>query len=137
MKAKFAIVLISLALVAAACNKQNANSNPPGSDDQSSAAAPSTDVLSGEATISVTNSGFSPASITVKKGTKVTFVNNGTNPVWPASNPHPTHTDYPGFDALSAVAPGQSWSFTFDRVGRWGFHNHLNPTQGGQITVVE
>ena len=87
-------------------------------------------------TISMTSSGFSPANVTVKAGTKVVFVNNDTQPHWPASNPHPTHTDLPGFDALKNINPGQSYTFTFSKVGTWGFHDHLNPPRGGSVTVT-
>jgi plastocyanin len=134
MKTKLAVMFISLALVAATCNKQDSGANPASSDNQDSSSA---EVLSGEVTVSMTDSGFTPSNITIKKGTKVIFVNNGTKPIWPASNPHPTHTDYPGFDPLEGIAVGQSWSFTFDKVGVWGFHDHLLAFRGGKITVVE
>lgn len=56
--------------------------------------------------ISMTASGFSPTSITIHKGDTVKFTNNDSSPHWPASNPHPSHTDYSGFDALRPVPPG-------------------------------
>ncbi len=81
--------------------------------------------------------GFSPSSITVKKGTTVTWTNKDTDPVWVASNPHPTHTDLPGFDAKKQVQPNETYSFTFEKVGNWGYHNHMNPSQGGTVVVTE
>lgn len=81
--------------------------------------------------------GFVPQSTTIKKGTTVAFANANIKNIWIASNPHPTHTDYPGFDSLKAIAPGNAYSFTFDRVGTWGYHNHLNPAQHGSIIVTE
>ena len=83
------------------------------------------------------NGNFSPSEVKIKKGGKVTWVNKGQNPVWPASNPHPIHTDYPGFDASRGLANGESYSFTFDKVGSWGYHNHLNPGMRGEVKVVE
>lgn len=65
-----------------------------------------------------------------KSGT-VTFT--GSN-LWVASDPHPIHTDLPGFDPRKVQ---ESFSFTFDRVGEWGFHNHLRPSDTGTIIVVE
>jgi len=67
----------------------------------------------------------------VPKGGAVTF--KGEN-LWVASTPHPIHNDLPGFDAKAAMA---SYSFTFDKVGEWGLHNHLRPSDTGTIIVVE
>lgn len=80
---------------------------------------------------------FESATITIKKGEKVTLVNKGKNLHWPASNIHPTHGIYPEFDSKVGVEPGASWSFTFDKVGVWRFHDHLYPELKGVITVEE
>jgi plastocyanin len=92
---------------------------------------------SGPVAISIGSSGFSPSAVTVKKGTTVTFTNNDTKARWPASAPHPSHTDYPAFDPKQGIAPTDSWSFTFDKVGIWRYHDHLNPTVFGSVTVTE
>lgn len=86
-------------------------------------------------TITYTDSGFSPATLTIKAGDTVLFKNSGSRDFWPASAPHPTHTNYPEFDAKRGIAPGATYSFTFTRVGSWKYHNHLNPTTNGTITV--
>jgi plastocyanin len=86
-------------------------------------------------TVSLTNSGFSPASITINAGDTVKFVNNSAGRMWVASNPHPAHTDYPGFDEKSAAGNGESYNFTFDRAGTWGYHNHLNIAEKGTVVV--
>jgi plastocyanin len=88
------------------------------------------------ATVHMTSAGFSPRVLTIRKGQTVRFLNDGPDDYWPASHPHPIHTDYPGFDALNVVHPGASWSFRFDRVGRWGYHNHLSPETKGVIVVT-
>ena len=54
---------------------------------------------------------------------------------WPASDVHPTHEVYPGFDAERGVPSGSSWSYTFDRAGSWPFHDHLAPEAKGVIVV--
>ncbi|GEM_PF-4082325 len=101
------------------------------------------------ATIVYADSGFSPARLTVKAGTTVTFKNKSSSPSWPASNIHPTHELYDGtslvehcrngtsntFDACREIAPGSSWSFKFDKVGSWKYHDHLNPGQKGAVVV--
>lgn len=128
---KIIVLGLGIILLAAACNKST-------SPAATTSNMPDQTVLSGTAEIDITSAGFSPADITVKSGTVVTFKNLDTAPHWPASNPHPTHTDLPGFDALKALANGESYSFTFTQVGKWGFHDHLNPaTNHGSVTVVQ
>jgi plastocyanin len=84
-----------------------------------------------------TGSGFEPNSITIKAGQAVTWTDKSTDDMWVASNPHPTHTDYPGFDALKNIPPNGTYSFTFTKVGTWGYHNHLNPSQQGEVIVTK
>jgi plastocyanin len=91
----------------------------------------------GETVVTVSDQGYSPNSFTVKRCTKVTFRNTSSIARWPASNPHPTHDIYPQFDPTQRIFPGEAWSFVFDRVGRWGYHDHLTPSIRGIITVVE
>lgn len=91
----------------------------------------------GDHIISMTSEGFSPEEITIKKGQTVTWVNNTSEFLWPASNLHPTHGIYPEFDPREPIAPGESWSFTFQKVGTWRYHDHLRPIERGVIEVVE
>lgn len=87
--------------------------------------------------VDLTDNGFSPASVTIKKGETVKFVNKSTGPMGVASNPHPTHTDYPGFDQNKSASQGQKeYDFTFEKVGTWGYHNHLNPSVTGTVVVT-
>lgn len=99
--------------------------------------------VSGKSIVIYTDAGFSPSTLTVKKGDTVTFTNTASDAMWVASNPHPIHNGYPTtggciastFDACKNIAPGGSWSFKFDLVGAWKYHNHLNPGEGGTIIV--
>lgn len=119
-------VIISLglaALLAAGCNQTSQQPPPP-------AATP------GQNVVIYTDSGFSPGTLTIKQGQTVTFENQSSSGMSVASNPHPTHTDYPEFDQYKSSQRGQqTYTFTFEKVGRWGFHNHLNPSSGGTIIV--
>lgn len=85
--------------------------------------------------IRYTDSGYSPSNVTISAGTKVTFVNESSIGMWTASGPHPQHTLLPEFDALKAYVKGESYTFTFVKVGEWPFHNHLKPNHFGKITV--
>src|SRR3989344_769683 len=84
-------------------------------------------------TIAYTDTGFSPQSITVKPGTTVTFFNQSSTDMWVASDVHPTHLELPEFDQLKGEAPGTTYSFTFEDVGTWGFHDHLNFKAVGSV----
>lgn len=91
----------------------------------------------GQQTIEITASGFSPATVSVKKGTTVIFVNRDSTPHWPASGMHPTHQLCPGFDALRGLQTGESYRFTFNDVKECPFHDHLNVSLRGKVTVTE
>ena len=93
--------------------------------------------------------GFSPSTVTINVGDTVTFRNESSLDMWPASAMHPTHTVYDGtslqqhcvsgatasFDSCGGVAPGGTYSFTFTKIGSWGFHDHLNPKYFGKVIV--
>ena len=110
--------------------------------------------------IEITSSGFSPSTLTISKGDTVTFINKDTEEHWPASATHPIHTDYRGgsydepgsyqgslacrsegvtktgaFDACHGLAAGESWSFTFNEVGSWKYHDHIKLESFGTIIV--
>lgn len=86
-------------------------------------------------TVSMTDTGITPAQITVKSGTTITFINKGQTPHWPASDPHPIHTDVSGFDAKRGLTTGDFYRFTFTKVGTFSMHDHLHSTFKATITV--
>jgi plastocyanin len=123
---------------------------------KNSAQAPSDQALNpiesvtGESkTIIYSETGYAPAALAIKVGDTVVFKNESAKNMWPASAMHPTHTAYSGttlsehcpdlanntFDACQGIAPGQSWSFTFEKIGEWKYHDHLTPSYFGKITV--
>lgn len=88
--------------------------------------------------VSMTEKGYSPSEVTARVGQTVTFVNETLDmDFWPASDPHPVHTDYQAFDSMAPIPPGQSWSFTFEQPGVWAMHDHLSPYLLGKVTVLD
>jgi plastocyanin len=85
--------------------------------------------------VKFTDNGFEPSTLTIKAGDTVKFENDSSDDFWPASNVHPTHLLYPGFDAKKPILAGGSYSFTFTKPGSWGYHNHLAPDIQGTIVV--
>jgi len=79
---------------------------------------------------------FNPKVLNIKFGDYVIFKNLGTQEFWPASDPHPDHTGYAGFDAGEPIAAEGKYQFQFMQAGSWGFHNHLNPSATGVINVA-
>ena len=85
--------------------------------------------------IRYTDDGYTPNTLTVSHGETVVFHNESSKNMWPASAPHPTHTNYPEFDAKRAIPPGERYEFTFTKKGAWKFHDHLDLAKFGTITV--
>jgi plastocyanin len=93
-------------------------------------------------------SSFLPSSVTIPEGGTVTWTSTAGG-MWIASNPHPIHNGYdgttvqehcaPGYTGAAPFdecAPGTTWSFTFTKVGTWGYHNHLSAGVKGTVTVI-
>ena len=87
--------------------------------------------------VHLTADGFEPRSLEVEAGEKVVFENADVEGHWPASDDHPMHDGYPGFDPEKPVDPGEEWGFTFEKPVEWGYHDHMNPMLEGEIVVRE
>lgn len=98
--------------------------------------SPTTEVTNStqQTTVTLTQSGFEPATITVKTGTKVVWGNRSGTAATVDSAGHPTHLIYPPLN-LGQFSDGQSLSLVFDKSGTYKYHNHLNPSQTGQVVV--
>lgn len=90
------------------------------------------------AIVEVTKSGFVPDTIQIKKNTTVIWRNIDSNPHQPAADPFRTHESNPNLVALEALEENDSFSFTFDEVGEFGYHDNLNPDIiKGKVIVVK
>lgn len=102
-------------------------------------------------TVTYTDQGFSPKSVSVAVGSNVKFVNNSTHSMWVASDVHPTHAKYDGtstsqhcvsgsatggtFDECTAITPGTVYTFAFAKAGSFTYHNHVQASDSGIVTV--
>ncbi len=77
--------------------------------------------------VTVSNMAFSPASVTIPVGTKVTWTN--TDPV-----AHTVTADGGAFNS-GHLNPGQSFTYTFDKAGTFDYHCQYHPYMKGTITV--
>lgn len=85
--------------------------------------------------INYTDDGFNPSLVEIKVGETVQFVNQSSGGMWVASGPHPAHTAYPEFDAKKNITSGETYEFTFTKIGEWKYHNHTKAGMYGAIIV--
>lgn len=119
--------------------------------ERSQRAKPTTDSIeTAEVKIDYTKDGFVPSSISVPIGATVAWINRSGRPMWVASDPHPSHSNLPGFDQQKIINQKSSpffkkvqahrdgiYKYTFTKAGEWQYHNHLYPAQRGIVIVVE
>lgn len=81
-------------------------------------------------TITITADGFSPASITIAKGTTLTWRNGDTNPhaIDPASGSSGPHSPQ--------LMPGESFNYSFQQPGTYTYIDALYPDHRGTVTVT-
>lgn len=84
------------------------------------------------ATITYTGSGFSPSTITLGSGGKLTIINSSGDSLDFASDPHPQHTINPQLNAGNIVSSKQ---ITLTTRGTFGVHNHDRAAHKATIVV--
>lgn len=84
--------------------------------------------------VNILSSGFSPQNITVKAGESVTWMNTDNVDHTVNSAVHPTHLVYPPLN-LGVIKPSESKSLAFPTAGTYKYHDHLNPSLTGSVTV--
>ena len=89
-------------------------------------ASTSTSVSNGNS-VTILNFTFSPATLTVKTGTKVTWTNND-------SVTHTVTADQGAFDS-KFLSPGDSFSFTFTKAGTFSYHCNIHHSMTATIIV--
>ena len=84
---------------------------------------PNASINNNQITITMGDSYFSPQNITVRPGTTIVWINNGTMQ-------HTVTSDNGLFDS-GALNPGQSFSYTFGGMGTFGYHCRFHGNAGG------
>jgi len=101
--------------------------------------APTGSPAPGGTTITINTTGVSPATITVARGTQVTFFNNDRQNHDMQSDPHPEHTDCPELGQVGFLAPGQSrQTGNLNTARTCGYHDHelfADPKWQGKIVI--
>ena len=94
---------------------------------------PSTPVTK-TANIEITANGFLPATILVDKGTKIIWTNTDKKNHQVNSNPHPTNDALPGLNS-EILNKDQTYEYTADQSGEFGYHDGQEPTKNATIQV--
>lgn len=97
----------------------SANGNPQSSQAQSSGS------------VTIQNFAFSPASLTVKKGTTVTWTNKDS------AGHTVQETDGQSGPMSGTLSNGQSYNFTFNTAGTFHYHCTIHPSMTGTVTVTD
>ena len=79
-------------------------------------------------TVLIQNFSFKPANITIKRGTKVIWINRDSTAHTATAN------NGRSFDS-GRLGPGQRFSHTFKRAGKKSYHCEIHPNMKGSVTV--
>lgn len=80
--------------------------------------------------VAIENFAFSPANITVKVGTTVTWTNKD-------STQHTVTIDSGAGPHSQPLAQGDTYSFTFSKAGTYSYHCSIHPTMQAKVVVTE
>ncbi|MEU7163877.1 cupredoxin family copper-binding protein [Streptomyces morookaense] len=78
--------------------------------------------------MAIANFAYSPSSLTVGKGTKVTWTNDD-------SAPHTVTSDGSGPLHSPSLDRGGSFSYTFDSAGTFSYYCTVHPNMHGTVVV--
>jgi plastocyanin len=88
---------------------------------------PTTGPTSTGNSVTIMNFAFSPATLTLKTGTKVTWTNKDTVT-------HTVTADQGAFNS-GLLSPGNSFSFTFTKAGTYSYHCNIHHSMMATIIV--
>ena len=126
----FAATALAAACLVAACGGSSTGPSSGGSGGSGGGGSTNT------TTITITSGGASPRDITVTVGSRVTFVNNDSQPHDMNSNPHPEHTDCPALNIGFIAAGAQGISQNLNTARTCGFHDHNQPSNSNLQGII-
>jgi plastocyanin len=93
---------------------------------------------SSKGVITISPQGFIPASISLKKGSQLTWQNNDERPHQVIFGPHPVHQSLMGLKNIEspALATNESFTFTFETTGTFSYHDEFNPLNSTGVVIV-
>jgi len=113
---------------------QQSYKNSPSKTDSHSPILGSSDPMPQENVITLSKSGFSPNTITIKTDTAIRWKNARGEDASVNSDDHPTNKKYP-FLNLGKFKDGQTLVYIFKNKGTFTYHNFFHPEQKGTVIV--
>lgn len=124
-----------MATVAAACGGSSSSTptTPTPAPPTTTTPPPTTTPPTDTATITISSAGaVSPASVTITRGGRVTFINNDSRSHDMASDPHPEHTTCPEINSVGFLNAGQSRTTgNLNTARTCTYHDHNLPANAG------
>lgn len=108
-------------------NSASSSPTPTSASDASESNASETSSVE-NITVDIRNFSFNPSTLTVKKGTKVTWTNSD-------NVAHTVTSDSGNLLNSATLSPGQSFSFIFTNPGSINYHCAIHPTMKGKIII--
>jgi len=121
------LALCGLVAVAAACISERAPTGPQLSGDCSASLPPA---VAGSTVIVVRDFAFQPASVTIRPGQSVTWINCSAS-----GDPAHTATADGGAWASPEFTAGETYSWTFTQAGTFAYHCEPHPFMVAQVVV--
>ena len=119
-------VAVSAALLAACSSGSSGYGSSGTTPDTSPSGA-----TSGGSAVTISGFAFSPGTLDVKRGTKVTVTNkDSATHTWTADDGDPATWD------SSELSTGKSFSFTFAKAGTYSYHCKIHTSMTGKIVVT-
>jgi plastocyanin len=127
------VAVLAIGGIFAINHNSNTNNQQPSTSQNnpnSNSASSSSSGQSSTGTINIANMMFTPSQISIAKGGTVTWTNNDST----------THTvvddlSNVGGPASGNIAPGSTYSFTFNKTGSFQYHCSIHPSMRGTIVV--
>lgn len=87
------------------------------------------------AKVEITETGFVPQTIRIKKGESVTWINKDSKPHQVAADPHPTGDLLPSLKGEEPLLQEEQYTAIFEKTGTFTYHDYLDPV-GYQATII-
>jgi plastocyanin len=89
------------------------------------------------AQVSISTSGFSPATVSVSVGQAVTWTNTDNGQHTVSSDPYPTDNALANFNSKQDLSANDRFSFVFNKPGTYTYHDDNNPYSVQGTIVVK
>lgn len=85
----------------------------------------------------VSETGFRPQTIKIKKGQRVTWINQDANPHQISADPHPSGDLLPTLKSREPLLQYETYTAIFEKSGTFTYHDFLNPVEFQATVIVE